>query len=57
LDSGAIVARDENLLRRPLDPFSEPVVEWRALTVALLATSLTTGRIRRIQPAVILRGE
>jgi hypothetical protein len=35
-DSGAIVARDENLLRRPLDPFSEPVVEWRALTVALL---------------------
>jgi hypothetical protein len=36
LDCGAIVARDESLLRRPLDPFSEPVVEWRALTVALL---------------------
>jgi hypothetical protein len=23
-------------LRDPLDPFGEPVVEWRALTVALL---------------------
>ncbi len=36
LDCGAIVARDEALLDRPLDPFEEPVVEWRALTVALL---------------------
>jgi hypothetical protein len=36
IDSGAIIARDETLLRRALDPFSEPVVEWRALTVALL---------------------
>jgi hypothetical protein len=36
LDCGVIVVRDEALLRRPLDPFSEPVVEWRALTVALL---------------------
>jgi uncharacterized protein DUF1688 len=36
LDCGAIVARDDDLLRRPLDPFGEPVVEWRALTVALL---------------------
>jgi len=36
LDSGALAARDDDLLRRPLDPFGEPVVEWRALTVALL---------------------
>ena len=36
LDCGIIVPRDEALLRRRLDPFSEPVVEWRALTVALL---------------------
>jgi hypothetical protein len=36
LDWGAIVAHDDDLLRRPLDPFGEPVVEWRALTVALL---------------------
>jgi hypothetical protein len=36
LDCGAIIARDPDLLGRPLDPFGEPVVEWRALTVALL---------------------
>jgi hypothetical protein len=36
IDCGAIVAREPDLLRRPLDPFGEPVVEWRALTVALL---------------------
>ena len=36
LDSGVLAARDDDLLRRPLDPFGEPVVEWRALTVALL---------------------
>lgn len=36
LDCGALVAREPDLLRRPLDPFGEPVVEWRALTVALL---------------------
>jgi len=36
LDCGAIVPREPDLLRRPLDPFEEPVVEWRALTVALL---------------------
>ena len=28
--------RDDDLMRRPLDPFEEAVVEWRALTVALL---------------------
>src|SRR5262249_44405759 len=36
LDCGVIVPNAPNLLQRPLDPFSEPVVEWRALTVALL---------------------
>jgi hypothetical protein len=36
LDCGVITPRDESLLRQRLDPFSEPVVEWRALTVALL---------------------
>ncbi len=36
VDCGVIVARDDGLLRRELDPLSEPVVEWRALTVALL---------------------
>lgn len=36
IDCGAIVARNDDLLRRPLDPFEEAVVEWRALTVALL---------------------
>jgi len=36
LDTGVIAARDPALLRSPLDPLSEPVVEWRALTLALL---------------------
>jgi hypothetical protein len=36
LDCGIIAPRDESLLRQRLDPFGEPVVEWRALTVALL---------------------
>jgi Protein of unknown function (DUF1688) len=36
IDCGVIVARDTALLRRPLDAMSEPVVEWRAITVALL---------------------
>jgi hypothetical protein len=36
LDCGVIVPRDESLLRQRLDPFGEPVVEWRALTVGLL---------------------
>jgi hypothetical protein len=36
LDCGVIMPRQDGLLRRPLDPFGEPVVEWRALTVALL---------------------
>jgi hypothetical protein len=36
IDCGAIEPRDPTLLQRPLDALSEPVVEWRALTVALL---------------------
>ena len=36
LDCGVMVPRDEDLLVRRLDMLSEPVVEWRALTVALL---------------------
>ncbi len=36
LDCGVLEPRDPTLLRRPLDALSEPVVEWRALTVALL---------------------
>src|SRR5215831_1174468 len=36
IDYGVIEPRDPSLLLRPLEPQSEPVVEWRALTVALL---------------------
>lgn len=36
IDAGLLVARDPELGRHPLDPAGEPVVEWRALTVALL---------------------
>ena len=36
LDCGVIELRDPALKDRTLDPFGEPVVEWRALTVALL---------------------
>jgi len=36
LDCGVIVPRDPALLRSPLDAMSEPVVEWRALTITLL---------------------
>jgi hypothetical protein len=36
IDCGALAPREDDLLRRPLDPFEEAVVEWRALTVALL---------------------
>lgn len=36
LDLGVLVPRDAGLLRRPLAPDAEAVVEWRALTVALL---------------------
>ncbi len=36
IDCGVIVPREPSLSTRPLDQTSEPVVEWRALTVALL---------------------
>ncbi len=36
LDCGVVEPRDPSLLHRPLDALSEPVVEWRALTVTLL---------------------
>ena len=36
LDCGIIAPRDPDAVHRPLDPLSEPVVEWRALTVTLL---------------------
>jgi hypothetical protein len=36
IDCGVIEPRNPALLNRPLDAFGEPVVEWRALTVALL---------------------
>ncbi len=35
-DCGVLVLHDPDLARKLLDPFSEPVVEWRALTVVLL---------------------
>jgi hypothetical protein len=36
IDTGVVVPRDSDLPRRTLDPFAEEVVEWRALTIALL---------------------
>ena len=36
LDCGVVEPRDPRLLRSPLDALSEPVIEWRALTVSLL---------------------
>ena len=36
IDCGVLEPRDPALLRRRLDALSEPVVEWRALTVVLL---------------------
>ncbi len=36
LDTGILQVRDPSLPDRPLAPGDEPVVEWRALTVALL---------------------
>jgi hypothetical protein len=36
IDCGVIEPRDPTLLQRPLDALSQPVVEWRALTVTLL---------------------
>jgi hypothetical protein len=36
IDAGVLVPRDPGLTHQTLDPSREPVVEWRALTVALL---------------------
>ena len=36
IDCGVIEPLDPSLLDRPLDALSEPVIEWRALTIALL---------------------
>ena len=36
IDCGILVPRDPAIFQRALDALSEPVVEWRALTVALL---------------------
>lgn len=36
IDTGVLVARDPELYATALEVYSEPVVEWRALTVALL---------------------
>jgi hypothetical protein len=46
IDCGVLEPRDPTLLRRPLDALSEPVVEWRALTVALLDRLATRVRER-----------
>jgi hypothetical protein len=44
LDTGVIVPRDARLLQRSFKPGDEPIVEWRALTVALL--DLLAERVR-----------
>jgi len=46
LDCGVIVPRDERLLGRRLSVEEEPVVEWRALTVALLDRLAAALRLR-----------
>ena len=46
LDCGVIEPRDKRLLSCPLDATSEPVVEWRALTVTLLDRLATVVRTR-----------
>jgi len=52
LDCGVILPRDPDLLARPLDALSEPVVEWRALTVALLDRLADAVRTRLSKTAV-----
>ena len=46
LDTGVLVPRDERLLRTTHKPGDEPIVEWRALTVALLDRIADTVRER-----------
>jgi hypothetical protein len=54
LDSGVLMPRDPILAAAPLDPQSEPVVEWRALTVALLDRLAPLVRARLGRPALPL---
>jgi hypothetical protein len=51
IDCGVIVPRDPALLRQALDPFSEAVVEWRALTIILLDRLAVRVRDRLGLPA------
>jgi hypothetical protein len=46
LDCGVIEPRDRGLLQTPLDALSEPVIEWRALTVSLLDRLAVEARER-----------
>ncbi|NVJ26223.1 URC4/urg3 family protein [Myxococcus sp. AM011] len=47
VDLGVLVPRDERLTQEALHPSEEPIVEWRALTVALLdrVGALVRGRL------------
>ncbi|MCE9668571.1 URC4/urg3 family protein [Myxococcus stipitatus] len=47
VDLGVLVPRDERLTTQALRPGEEPIVEWRALTVALLdrVAALVRGRL------------
>ena len=44
IDTGVISARDASVFDEPLAPGAEPIVEWRALTVALI--DLLAPRVR-----------
>jgi hypothetical protein len=44
VDTGVISARDATAFDQPLSPGAEPIVEWRALTVALI--DLLAPRVR-----------
>lgn len=46
IDCGVIEPRDPALLQSPLDALDEPVVEWRALTIALLDHLASRARER-----------
>jgi hypothetical protein len=52
LDCGVIVPRGPEFLARPLEALSEPVVEWRALTVTLLDRLADQVRTRLGKTAV-----
>jgi hypothetical protein len=46
VDCGVIEPHASALLQRPLEALSEPIVEWRALTVALLDRLAVAVRVR-----------